>query len=153
LELFNVLKWLVILLVVLTTFSVLLLGLGYMLKTNEKKTIAFMNQQEPNTLQATANKNRDISGSLRKKEQALAPNPSTIRPILAKNLTCSFDDQCVLVNAAFADLTCTVAINTIGAAQLLKAKKDDTEIGRCLKINNAASAVCQNNICSISPSN
>jgi hypothetical protein len=53
------------------------------------------------------------------------------------------------VDAIFADLTCTVAINILGAAQLIKAKKDNTQIGRCLTNEKVKSIICHNNICSI----
>jgi hypothetical protein len=148
-------KWLYISLFVLSVFTLILLGFGLLLNDNEKKHINYNQQLEQNKNQQKTIPNTAIveTAALVKAKPLSTLKNSINLSIITNNLTCVSDEQCVVVKAKFVDFTCDVAVNIVGAAQLFKAKKDQTKIGRCpepFKMNNA---ICINNSCSLEASN
>ena len=148
-------KWLYISLFVLSVFTLILLGFGVLLNDNEKKHITYNQQLEQNENQQ---KNIPNTAIVATAPLVHAKSLSTIKhsinlSIITNNLTCVSDEQCVVVKAKFTDLTCDIAVNTIGAAQLLKAKKDQTKIEKCPDFFQVNNAQCINNSCSLEASN
>ena len=142
-------KWVYIFSLVLLVFFILLLGFGYLLNKNEKQNLTYVKQQAK-----TATTQSDFIVKDNRIKHALTTMQSSKkhsinRQIIKENLTCVSHEQCVLADAVFADLTCLVAINKIGALRLKKAKKDLTDIGECItQSEHQAYARCENNICS-----
>lgn len=148
-------KWLYISLFVLLSFTLILLGFGVLLNDNEQKHIAY-NQQ----LEQKKNQQKNIPDTTIVETTSLVNSKplSTLKNsinlgIIANNLTCISDEQCIVVEVKFADLSCHVAVNSIGAVQLLKAKKDNTKIKRCPEYVQINNATCLNNSCSLEVSN
>lgn len=159
------LKWLTIIVLVTLVFFLIMLGLGALLHDNEKRVVAIKTQiaesktqLEPSLVESSTSTspNDNLSESLSKNNLDLtAPKmtPFSInKSIIAKNLTCVNDEQCHVVNVSFADLTCQLAINAIGKAQLQKAPVDTSKINRCPVYQQAPQAVCRNNLCSLQTS-
>lgn len=147
------LKWLGIILVVFIGFTVILLSLGYLLKENEKQTTALKQQLDAEREQLR-NKIKKLSTNSQQPISIELITTKVIKPsknkqIIKENLTCVSSEQCLLVNVRFADLTCLVAVNTIGAAKLAKVTVDETVVGECQNSTEASQAVCQQNLCII----
>jgi len=149
-------KWLVITLLAIVVFITLLLGLGYLLKEHEVATTQLKQQLDQERAQQKLREKRKrakfipaIESSLHK----IAPNVavktsnSAKQKILIENLTCASTKQCVLVDIEFADLTCTFAINTIGASLLVKTGDDVSSVGKCPSYSESSELSCQLNIC------
>lgn len=148
-------KWFIISIGVLCVFSLVLLGLGKLLNDNEKQTTAYLNQQKQQSQPKSPlnNKKGGVIPNSKKTEIAVAANktentPSLNLSIIATNLTCVSDDQCVVAEAKFADATCSVAVNIIGATLLKKAKEDKSTIGQCSTYAKSH-AVCRSNLCTL----
>ncbi|MEW6990330.1 hypothetical protein AADZ91_06510 [Colwelliaceae bacterium 6441] len=145
-------KWSVVTGIVLLAFTLIILGFGFLLHDNEKKHIAYNQQLKQDKNQQTKKINAvvvEAIPSISIQPQSTLKNSVNLG-IIANNLTCVSDEQCVMVNAQFADLSCDLAVNVIGAAQLKKAKKDNTLIKSCKKYPHNASVTCLENLCSIS---
>lgn len=156
------LKWIIIFCAVALFFSAVLLGLGFLLNENEKQTTAYLNQQEALQKQALKkqvtsellNSKKNASRNLSAKESKAnneenVSESSIILPIIANNLTCVSDDQCVIVEAEFADLICHVAINRIGQSLLKNSPKEMSKIKQCLQQKLDSRATCRNNLCTL----
>lgn len=63
------------------------------------------------------------------------------------NLTCVTTQQCQVVNVIFNNISCPVAINSIGAAQLKKIPTTSIDMATCPDINKQTNISCQQNIC------
>ncbi len=163
------LKWLTIIVLVTLVFFLIMLGLGALLHDNEKRVVAIKTQiaesktqLEPSLVEPSTStspndsSNKSLSKNLSNNHQHLTTPKvrqfSVNKSIIAKNLTCVNDEQCHVVNVSFADLTCQLAINAIGKAQLQKAPVDTSKINRCPVYQQAAQAVCRNNLCSLQTS-
>lgn len=143
------LKWLLISILVLFTFIVLLLGLGYLLKENKIETTAFKQQLEQERIEQ---KTRLIEksakpASLLSTAPLLKSTHSIKQKILLENLTCVSKQQCVLVNIEFSDLNCLFAINTIGASLVKNTDIDKVAVGECPHYPDNSELSCQHNIC------
>ncbi|MDG1750493.1 MAG: hypothetical protein P8I03_02350 [Thalassotalea sp.] len=149
-------KWLTVSLFVLSIFLIILLGFGVLLNDNEKQHESYNRKLEKTKRQqkksnhdenvvTTLISNANLGSNQRKESTNLA--------IVTNNLTCVSDEQCSVVSIDFVDLTCTVAVNLIGEAQLKKAVKDETTIGRCDNSIQESKAVCFDNFCSLAPRN
>ncbi len=136
------LKWIVISLAVFSVLLLILLGLGKLLHDNEQRVTEIKVQKAGTGKERTEPKTRVI---LSKPEPQLS-----LTTTISQNLTCVSDNQCVLINAQFADLRCTVAINTIGAAIIAKTEQGNGLAGKCPEISGPATASCQANLCVIS---
>jgi hypothetical protein len=165
-------KWLSISLTVLLVFSLILLGLGYLLQQNEKTTTALKQQLEQQRL-AEIKKNLQVNSypevkiSLNNidikqiivddKENSFlqpdSPNSSEIlqtpQQIIEENLICVANEQCVLATIGTKNKHCYVVVNSIGAAKLKKL--DYPEIGstQCQKDSGQVSVKCLSNLCSM----
>ncbi|WP_206485229.1 hypothetical protein [Thalassotalea sp. G2M2-11] len=140
---YSVIKWLIISVLVLFSFTIILLGLGSLLHENEQRVTAIKagtslsEPQEPVTQMASSHLTLPIKVQ------------STLKPIIKQNLTCVMDEQCVMVEAKFADLSCLIAINTIGAAKLARAEPDKTRAIDCPPTFDSAIARCHDNLCTL----
>ncbi|WP_286233765.1 hypothetical protein [Thalassotalea sediminis] len=135
------LKWIIITAGVIVGFLMLILAIGYLLKDNELKHRDYIEQQG--------------LSSEKRIQTVLTDNiqPNTISttlsvPVIKNNLTCVNDKQCVVSEINVANRTCAVAINTIGAAQLVKVEHF-TDIKQCTDAESGMVAVCQQNLCQL----
>ncbi len=144
-------KWLMISLLVLTSFTAILLGLGYLLNENEKRVTALKEELEQQVENTAPTEQADVTFVERENSASKLDivNESINKRIITNNLTCVADEQCLVVEAQFSDMSCTVALNVIGAAKLAKAEKDLSEVGQCLSYSTELSAVCENNLCTL----
>jgi uncharacterized oligopeptide transporter (OPT) family protein len=148
-------KWLTITLIAVVAFITILLALGYLLKEHEIATTQLKQQldQERHQQKSQAERkqkklsfNRDVSSTVvvtkSKKAKLLK------QKILVENLTCTSKKQCVLVNITFADLTCSFAVNTIGASLLAKVDDETGRANNCPNYPENSQLSCQSNLCS-----
>ena len=146
-------KWLSIILVVFIGFMTILLGLGYLLKENEKHTTALKKALDAERAQLAKKQKTSSSNTYQATTVEFTgrnlDKRSINKKIIKENLTCVSAEQCLLVTVSFADLSCLVAINTIGAAKLSQASPDQTLIGSCQQAAKTAKAACQHNICTL----
>ncbi len=144
-------KWLMISLLVLVSFTGILLGLGYLLNENEKRVTKLKQELEQQAENTAPTEQADIIVVERANSSSHLDTvkPSVNRRIIGNNLTCVADEQCLVVEAEFSDMSCTVAVNVIGAAKLAKAKKDLSEVGQCLNYSTELAAVCEKNLCTL----
>jgi len=114
-------KWLTITIIVLTGFLVVLLSLGYLLKENEVATTALKNKIASKAL---IKQQKQQQRKYQRKQQFLDKNLSakqkSQQQIIASHLSCQTSKQCLVVDTQSKALGCSVAINTLGAAILLK---------------------------------
>lgn len=136
-------------LLVLVSFTAILLGLGYLLNENEKRVTVLKQELEQEGSNTAPIKQPEVIVVERasNSSQLNTAKQSINKRIIGNNLTCVADEQCLVVEAEFSDKSCTVALNVIGAAKLVKAEKDMTDVGRCLSQSGELSAVCENNLC------
>ncbi len=140
------LKWFVISLLVILVFISILLGLGKLLHDNEQRVTQVKAQRvTPQSVQQVTDALADESSS--DDESTALDNRQKIAEIITTNLTCVNDQQCVVVDAQFTDVSCQLAINTIGAAILAKASLTGARMGSCPTKSQHASAVCHANVC------
>ncbi len=112
-------KWLSITIIVLVAFLIVLLFLGYLLKENEEKTIELKAQLEQQAYQQHEKNRRKQSPSSHLPVTLTALEKSQ-QKIIADNQSCQTAAQCFLVEINSQTLGCIVAVNTTGAAILLK---------------------------------
>ncbi len=148
------LKWLIISVIVLIGFVIILLFLGYLLKENEAKTTQLKAQLEQEAYQQQQKENRKNT-LFPNLKIGLSPAEKSQQKIIANNLYCQSNKQCFLVHTNSQALGCIVAVNTTGAAILLKvaAEHDDGP-----SLSNSCQqeydnqhkklAQCRNNLCS-----
>ena len=153
------LKWLTITLIAVVAFITVLLGLGYLLKEHEIETTQLKQQLDQQRVQQKAREERKQQKFKPSVERSLVTlittsktlpkqTPSSLKQkILIENLTCSSKKQCVLIDIHFVDVSCTFAINTIGASLLAKASDELTEAGRCPSYPENSQLSCQSNLC------
>jgi len=154
------LKWLTITLVALFIFTTLLLGLGYLLKEHEAATKQLMNELDQERAEIQEKEKRKMARFTSKFHTPQRKTTPPIKPsiasalgankqqIILENLTCTSTKQCVLIDIQFADLSCVVAINTIGASLLTKVVDDLNLVGKCPDIPENSQLTCELNICS-----
>jgi len=116
------LKWLTIVAIVLSGFMLIILSLGYLLKQNEEKTTALVNQlaQEKHERQAKQQNVNEPRAIIRYHDASAKASAelAKVTDILSANLTCVENSQCQRVNLNFRDGECPVAVNMIGHKQL-----------------------------------
>jgi hypothetical protein len=154
------LKWLIITVVAVLIFTLVLLGLGYLLKEHEvatkqlkleldqqrveqvardkRKQLKFKPANEVSLIQIVSNSN----------EISTKNSKSIKQKVLIENLTCVSAKQCVLVDIQFADLSCTFAVNTIGASLLTKVVDELNTVEKCPDYPKNSQLSCQSNLCS-----
>lgn len=130
-------KWLVITLVVVASFFAILLGFGYLLKENEQQNLAYIKAQ-----------GQRASLSQLGKQQANTYSENLA--VIAEHLTCVSTDQCVAADVKFANKSCIVAVNMIGAAKLAQVT-DTTIIDACPNGEDHSRLVCRNSLCQLLP--
>jgi hypothetical protein len=147
-----VFKWLTITVIVLAGFLTILLFLGYLLKENEAITTELKAQLEQEALQKSEKKQRKLTI---KKIKKTSPLEMSQQKIIADNQGCDTDKQCFLIHTDNQNIGCMVAVNTKGAAILLKvsAQKEGNQVSKehCQQSYIQArqlSARCVNNVCS-----
>ena len=126
-------KWLTITVIVLTGFLAVLLFLGYLLKENEAVTTKLKAQLEQEAQQASDKKHRRAAI---KKAEELTSSEKSQQKIIFDNQSCDTDKQCFLIQTDNQRLGCIVAVNTKGAAILLKVSSPKS-------INQASKEQCQ----------
>ncbi|OKY25285.1 hypothetical protein [Thalassotalea sp. PP2-459] len=139
------LKWLVIIVGTIISFLLVVAIIGYQLKSNEEKNRAYLEQKH--------NKQADLIERQVKKlsvapEQILSFEQTNSYQIIKQHLTCINNQQCKAVKVSFADQSCLLAINSIGAARLLKAAPTE-QVGSCPSISVNTEAVCLDNVCQL----
>jgi len=164
-------KWLTISVVVFLGFMVVLLGLGYLLKENEKTTTVLKQKldQQRYTEQQKLQRKKNIAKSILSNEnmpvefgsyevvddkwvnsQIKSVRTSPHKKIIAENLTCISSEQCLTVTVNFSNTSCLVAVNSIGAAKLAKAGSSDTQESSCQNDDSKEIAQCLMNLCTLS---
>ena len=153
-------KWLVIVCGVFAVFSLLVLGFGYLLKSNEDAHQAYINKHAT----AAAKQQESLKKEARQKQQTEAvlifvDNATNIssssnkqRDLLLNNLTCVADSQCKIQEVQFSNGTCAVAINAIGAALLARYQGEKSDVGDCISGRAGQVARCLDNICTLAKS-
>lgn len=154
-------KWLVITLIALTTFMVILLGLGYLLSENEKSTSLLKNQlaQEAQLAQEKTRQRNNLSNypkAVNADDAAVvqkltdAEMMKRFENTLIKNLTCVTVAQCQVVTIKFKNIDCQLTSNVIGASQLKKIATQTITMATCPIVNPKGQLACQQNICTLS---
>ena len=156
----TMLKWSIISLVVASAFMVVLLALGYLLKQNEIKTTALKLKLDKAYQQQTQQQIQHQAQQPSKQQiatKSLQPYLLTQSQILVEvnNLiqthrNCTDNNQCLLVDIAFADRTCQLAINQFGAAKLSQLSSTGLSIEACQQYPVTSSAQCKENVCQVS---
>jgi len=168
------LKWLAISGVVFMGFMVILLGLGYLLQENEKSTTALKQQLDQQRYTEQQRQLKRIQAKLKTEPIEIEPlvldkkhkktallnssqlsigNSSqkkrTYQQIITENLTCVSSEQCLVITLDFANLSCQIATNSIGAAKLAKAGVTNMHIDQCSHYLNDVMAQCITNLCTL----
>jgi DNA-directed RNA polymerase beta' subunit len=150
-----VIKWLIITTIVLIGFLAVLLLLGYLLKENEEKTARLITQIEQETYQQQEQKMRK-SAKPYLSSNTLSTFEKSKKKVIENNLYCQSSNQCFVVQTYNETIGCIVAINTTGAAILLKiTSQGDNEYStskKCQKVYQAMNetlAQCRNNRCTL----
>jgi len=112
-------KWLAITIIALAVFLLVLLFLGYLLKENEIKTTKLKVQLEQEAYQKQEKENRRKS-MFSHVPVSLSPLEKSQQETITSNLSCQTDKQCFLLHTHSKAIGCVVAVNTTGAAILLK---------------------------------
>ena len=143
-------KWLMIIVIALSLFISVMLGLGYILHNNEHETRALvqeLKEQQPNNDEArspTANEKeaRAIVRFVDEKAKV-----EQLNQLVLENLTCVSDNQCKVI--ALDNEHCQVAINLIGANLVNKQQTKNQSIASCQTLTSPVEAICQDNLCQI----
>ncbi len=149
-------KWFIITCGVLAGFFVIVLGLGYLLKTNEDAHQEYITNQVAQTSQQ-AEPIDSTSDDQAAPEAVLifvdnTPASTAQQDILLNNLTCVTHSQCKVQQVPFSRGICTVAINTVGAALLKRYQGEKSDIGDCAVPMSAQLAQCIDNVCTLTKS-
>jgi hypothetical protein len=149
-----VLKWLIITIIVLIGFFVILLSLGYLLKENEEKTTELIAQLEQAAYQQQQEREKGTKSYL--SQTTLNALEQSQKKIIENNLNCQSSKQCFLVQTNSENIGCIVAVNTTGAAILLKVSSqkgnESSASKKCRTVYqniNERLAQCKNNICTL----
>ena len=149
-------KWFIITSGVLVIFTVLALGFGYLLKSNEEAHQAYLNKQFG---QSTQSRNlSEQGGSEHPQPEAVLMFVDDVadsheqRELLINNLMCVSHTQCKVQRVTFAKGECTVAVNAVGAALLARYQGKKSDIGTCHTAGEAQTAQCVDNICTLTKS-
>lgn len=151
-------KWLVITLIALTTFMVILLGLGYLLSENEKSTTLLKNQlaQEAQLAQEKTRQRNNLNDYPKAVNTDAAAQKlsdaeiiKTFENTLIKNLTCVTVAQCQVVTIKFKNIDCQLVSNVIGVSQLKKIATQTITMDTCPIVNPQGQLACQQNICTL----
>lgn len=147
-------KWLTITIIALTGFLIVLLFLGYLLKENEAATTQLKAKLEQEAYQQQEKENRKSNPSFHF-PITLTPLEKSQQKIIANNRRCHTNKQCFLVHTHKQALGCIVAVNTAGAAILLRvlSEKEDQHIvnKQCMQEYEKQGellAQCRNSMCS-----
>ena len=157
----SVIKWLSITIVVLVVLSTLMLGLGYLLKENEKEVTALKAESEgqsqsspdkPGVVSIDAYKHKlEIEGKMKQKlarDVAVLRGSAQAEIVIVEHLTCQDVSQCRLFDTRSLSLGCVVAVNVIGFSKLDKLTLPNKDEG-CEEQIEQLSLACHHNICSI----
>jgi len=116
-------KWLIITLIVLAGLMSVLLGLGYLLKENEVATTQLKAELEQAAIQQQAKAARKAAiqkNPLAFQKPSLSAAEISQQQIIQAHQYCETNKQCFLLQTHSPALGCFVAVNTTGAAILLK---------------------------------
>ena len=140
------LKWITIVGIVLAGFMVIILSLGYLLKQNEEKTTALVNQleQEKREQQAKQQNINEPRAVIRYHDASAKAKAmlAQVTGIISGNLTCVESKQCQRVDLTFRDGECSVAVNMIGKKQLVTSSLNFDLNKQCSNTKPNATAVC-----------
>lgn len=147
-------KWLTITVIVLGAFLMVLLFLGYLLKENEEITTKLKLELEQEASEQQA-KNERKNNPFERLSVPLTPTEKSQQSVITGNQYCERDNQCFVVHTESKALGCVVAINTTGAAILLKISAQNNRnvisSNRCLDEyarHQEVAAQCRENRCS-----
>lgn len=157
------LKWLSIIVIAILSLTLVLLGLGYLLNENEKSNQAYQQQlpdknriiqgiekviEDKNANLQNSNKTYDVSVvDITKQQQRTT---ALFKQALQHNGICTVNNQCVISTVNFANTSCSVAINIIGAALLAKIDTQIMTMPSCAPLSPQVYAHCQHNTCQLS---
>lgn len=142
-------KWFVIIVIVLVGFLTFLLFLGYLLKENEVKTTKLKAELEQEAYQQQEQRNNTALHS----PASLNAFEKSQQKIIKNNLHCQSKSQCFVVHTNSKAIGCMVAVNTTGAAILLKIAAENThhssdnDCKKEYKYTQKISVQCESNIC------
>ena len=114
-----VLKWLSISIIAVVCLLTVLLFLGYLLKENEITTTKLKVQLDLEAYQKQEKENRR-KNMFSQIPTSLSPLEKSQQKTISSNLSCQTDKQCFLLHTHSKAIGCVVAVNTTGAAILLK---------------------------------
>ena len=81
--------------------------------------------------------------------QVKSASNSRHQKIIIENLTCISSEQCLTVTIDFANVSCLVAVNSIGAAKLAKAGNANTQVNACRRYASKITPQCLMNLCTL----
>lgn len=142
-------KWLTITFIVCLGFIVVLLSLGYLLKENEIAVTALKKQLDEQQSKTTKPNSPKAVLTFVDKEPTELDKLKQYTNIITKNVTCTSTSQCVLINTNINALGCIVSVNTIGAALLTKALKQESKRKECEYLDTNLIKRCEQNICQV----
>lgn len=144
------LKWGIISFGVLLGFGVILLLLGVLLHDNKERVTSIKRDVEQQKIEKRHDQATKIMASNTELPPSKVPIETSLnKQIIIQHLTCVSNEQCVVADAVFSNLTCQVAINKIGAVRLAKVVEDNTVIDQCTVNKTNISAICVNNLCTL----
>lgn len=152
------LKWLAIACVVLLGFSMVLLGLGSLLVDNKTQTTLLKQQLNDELLKQQAMNEKRLARQRIDLLDALTPAEQSIKALINSHLHCQSSHDCMLFETHNAALGCTVAVNTLGAAVLIKIntgaspliespEQNQTKPSACLEEHKSITTACYQQSC------
>lgn len=156
-------RWLIIITLVLIAFSVIVLGLGYVLHKNKQQEELYQQQQfelrQQQKQQQLATQQQATQASIQRQnrqkatqhlQNQLAELESLERKktIIVEHITCATDEQCQLFDTGRIELGCVVAVNQIGQ-HMLNQTAFLTPSGECEEQVSQLKASCRHNICMV----
>ena len=113
-------KWVGIAIIVLLVFLTTLLALGYLLKENKAYTTELKHSLEQEFYDQQLKQKQTNAAHQVTSNLPLTAVEQSIHQIIEANLSCQTNKECVLFDTQQKKLGCMVALNTKGAAILIK---------------------------------
>ncbi|MCJ8318618.1 MAG: hypothetical protein MJK12_03235 [Colwellia sp.] len=145
-------KWLGIAIIVLVGFLVVLLGLGYLLKENKAKTTVLKHKLDQQAYSQQLKQQKQSDRQKVPSSQIFTAVEQSLKQIISLNLSCQTNKQCILFETGSKLIGCTVAVNTKGAAILIRVASISTDSSlakACLTTDLSLTTACINQGCII----
>lgn len=146
------LKWLGVAVIVLVGLLITLLGLGYLLKENKAEVTVLKVKLDQQAYTQKLNQQKQRDKQKIPATNLLTPFEVSLQQIISSNLSCDTNKQCLLFETDNKVLGCTVAINTTGAAILIKVangSESNIAVKECLNRELAMTTNCINQQCMV----